>query len=537
MIASRGRAFGFILTDFASHIAQLDILAAMSGNNVFLAVDMGASSGRHVAGLFDGELLTLEEVHRFENGPVTVGDHLHWDLLHQWDNIQQGLRASAAKYGERIRSIGVDTWGVDFGLLGRGDELLGNPYHYRDARTERMIDRATKIVPREEIFAQSGLQFMRFNTLYQLLAMRLTDSPLLEAAESLLMMPDLFNWLLTGVKVNEFTEATTTQFFDPRRKVWATDLLARFELPARILGEVIQPGTTLGPLRPAVAEATGLTNVKVVAPGTHDTASAVMAVPAMSKPDARGRVSPRRVSEPPDWCYISSGTWSLMGVETAEPIVNEKCRALNFTNEGGVGGTTRVLKNICGLWMVQECRRRWNQGGVSYSWDHLAREAAAAPPLMSLVDVDDDRFAAPGDMPEAIRAYCRRAGQPVPEGVGAVIRCALESLALKYRQVLAWLEELVGGRIETIHIVGGGTQNRQLCQMAADACRRRVVAGPIEATAIGNVMMQAVSAGVVASIAEAREVIRRSFSVEEYHPQDPDPWDTAQERYRRLIGI
>jgi rhamnulokinase len=559
MIASRGRAFAFILTDFAGHIAQLDILAAMSGNNVFLAVDMGASSGRHVAGLFDGELLTLEEVHRFENGPVAVGDHLHWDLLHQWDNIQQGLRAAAAKYGDRIRSIGVDTWGVDFGLLGRGDELIGNPYHYRDARTEGMIDRATTIVPREEIFAQSGLQFMRFNTLYQLLAMRLARSPLLEAAESLLMMPDLFHWLLTGVKANEFTEATTTQFFDPRREAWAIDLLARFELPAQILGDVIQPGTTLGPLRPTVAEATGLTNVKVVAPGTHDTASAVMAVPAVSKPDARGRVSPRHdpqagaprvfapanlrserlahVSEPPDWCYISSGTWSLMGVETAEPIVNEKCLALNFTNEGGVGGTTRVLKNICGLWMVQECRRRWNQGGVSYSWDHLAREAAAAPPLVSLVDVDDDRFAAPGDMPEAIRAYCRRTGQPVPDGVGAVIRCALESLALKYRQVLAWLEELVGGRIETIHIVGGGTQNRQLCQMAADACRRRVVAGPIEATAIGNVMMQAVSAGVVGSIAEAREVIRRSFSVEEYHPQDPDPWDAAQERYRRLIGI
>jgi rhamnulokinase len=490
---------------------------------VFLAVDMGASSGRHVAGLFDGDRLTLEEVHRFENGPVAVAGRLYWDLLRQWENIQQGLRAAATNYGDRIRSVGVDTWGVDFGLLGRGDELLGNPYHYRDYRTEGMLERAMAIVPREQIFAQSGLQFMRFNTLYQLLAMRLVKSPLLDAAESLLMMPDLFHWLLTGMKANEFTDATTTQFFDPRRKAWATDLLERFDLPTRILGEVIQPGTMLGPLLPAVAEATGLTGVNVVVPGTHDTASAVMAVPAASRPGAR-----------PDWCYISSGTWSLMGVETAEPIVSEKCLALNFTNEGGVGGTTRVLKNICGLWMVQECRRRWNQGGVSYSWDHLTREAAEAPPLVSLLDVDHDSFAAPRDMPEAIRSYCCRTRQPVPEGIGAVIRCAVESLALKYRQVLASLEELVGGRIETIHIVGGGTRNRQLCQMAADACRRRVVAGPIEATAIGNVMMQAMTAGAVRSIEEAREVVRRSFSVEEFVSQNPDAWDAAHERYFAL---
>jgi rhamnulokinase len=487
---------------------------------VFLAVDMGASSGRHVAGLFDGQRLELEEVHRFENGPVVAAGRLHWDLLRQWENVQHGLRAAAARYGDRIRSVGVDTWGVDFGLLGRGDELLGNPYHYRDARTDGMLERAMEIVPREEIFARSGLQFMRFNTLFQLLAMKLAKSPLLDVAESLLMMPDLFHWLLTGVKANEFTDATTTQFFDPRRGGWATDLLERFGLPTRILGEIVPPGTTLGPLRPDVAEATGLANLNVVAPGTHDTASAVMAVPAASKPGSR-----------PDWCYISSGTWSLMGVETAAPIVNDKCLALNFTNEGGVGGTTRVLKNICGLWMVQECRRFWNKGGVSYSWEHLTREATDAPPLVSLVDVDDNSFVAPRDMPEAIRAACRRTGQPEPEGVGAVIRCALESLALKYRQVLGCLEDLIGGRIEALHIVGGGTQNRQLCQMAADACRRRVVAGPIEATAIGNVMMQAVAAGAVGSIAEAREVIRRSFSVEEYVPQDAEAWDAAYERY------
>ncbi len=495
-------------------------------STVFLAVDMGASSGRHVAGLFDGRRLTLEEVHRFENGPVTAAGRLYWDLLRQWENIQQGLRAAAANYGERIRSVGVDTWGVDFGLLGRGDELLGNPLHYRDSSTEGMIDRATQIVPREEIFAHSGLQFMRFNTLFQLLAMRMANSPLLDAAESMLLMPDLFHWLLTGVKANEFTDATTTQFFDPRRRAWATDLLERFNIPTRILGRIAPPGTTLGPLRPAVADATGLAGVKVVLPGTHDTASAVMAVPAASKPGSR-----------PDWCYISSGTWSLMGVEAAAPIVNDRCLALNFTNEGGVGGTTRVLKNICGLWMVQECRRVWAKEGVTYSWEHLTHEAGAAPPLVSFVDVDEPAFMAPSDMPEAIRAACRRTGQPVPEEVGGVIRCALESLALKYRRVLAWLEELIGGRIETVHIVGGGTQNRQLCQMTADACRRRVVAGPIEATAIGNVMMQAIAAGSVGSIAEAREVVRDSFSVEEYRPRDPEAWQAACERYLALFPI
>ena len=307
-----------------------------------------------------------------------------------------------------------------------------------------------------------------------------------------LMMPDLFHWLLTGVKANEMTNATTTQFFNPAKQRWATDLLERFDLPTQILGTVVQPGTRLGPILPKVAKSTGLNAVQVVVPGTHDTASAVMAVPAESKPGSR-----------PDWCYISSGTWSLMGVEVPQPVINEQVLALNFTNEGGVGGTTRLLKNICGLWLVQECRRVWSQAGTTYSWEHFTQAAAVAKPLAALINPDDPGFLAPADMPEAIRAFCRRTGQAVPENEGAVIRCALESLALQYRRVLGWLEGLIGGRIETMHIVGGGTQNRQLCQMAADACQRRVVAGPVEATAIGNLMMQAIAAGEVGSIAEA----------------------------------
>jgi rhamnulokinase len=493
-------------------------------SSVFVALDLGASSGRHVAGAFDGQRLSIEEVYRFENGPVQLGGRLYWDLLNQWTHVQHGLRAAAALHGSRIRSIGVDTWGVDFGLLGRGDELLGNPYNYRDPRTDGMLQRAFAIVPRKEIFMQTGLQFMQINTLYQLLSMRLAGSPLLAETTDFLMIPDLFHWLLTGVKANEFTMATTTQFFDPRSNAWATSLLERFEIPTGMLGRIVRPGETLGRLTAQVAAATHLTDVEVVVPGTHDTASAVMAVPAQSSLDPGSAGGP---TGRPDWCYISSGTWSLMGVEVAQPIINEKCLALNFTNEGGVGGTTRLLKNICGLWLVQECRRVWSEQGTTYSWEYLTQQAAESQQLVSFINPDDPRFLAPANMPDAIRQYCRESGQQVPESEGAIIRCALESIALKYRQVLGWLEELTGGQISTIHIVGGGAQNRQLCQMAADACNRRVLAGPIEATAIGNLMMQAIVAREVGSIAEAREVIRRSFSVETYEPRNVAVWNEA----------
>ena len=322
----------------------------------YLAVDLGASSGRHVAGRFDGRSVVLEEVYRFDNGPVSAAGHLYWDLLAQWSDVQRGLRAASTKTAGAIASVGVDTWGVDFGLLGRGDELLGNPYHYRDARTNGLVERAAQIVPREEIFEATGIQFMQLNSLYQLLAMKIAKSPVLEAAESLLMMPDLFHWLLTGVKANELTDATTTQFYDPRRQTWATGLLERFGLPTHILGEIKPPGTDLGPLRPQVAADAGLPSTRVVLPGSHDTASAVLAVPAEQP-----------IGERPTWCYISSGTWSLMGVEVPRPVVDSRSLELNFTNEGGVGGTTRLLKNIAGLWLVQECRRVWNQSGHSYS--------------------------------------------------------------------------------------------------------------------------------------------------------------------------
>jgi rhamnulokinase len=490
----------------------------------YLAIDLGASSGRCVLGHFDGQSMRLEEIYRFENGPVEAAGNLHWDLLNLWTQICQGLKIAAGKTSGKIVSIGVDTWGVDFALLARDDQLLGNPYHYRDQRTNGMMEKAFSIVPREEIFRHTGLQFMQFNTLYQLLAMKLANSPLLEAAESLLLMPDLFHWLLTGVKSNEMTDASTSQCYDPVKGDWAWPLLEKFGLPAKIFSPLAQPGTVLGRLRKNLAAETGLGAAQVVLPGTHDTASAVMAVPAAARPGKR-----------PDWCYISLGTWALMGIESPRPLVTDQVLKLNFTNEGGVGATTRLLKNIAGLWLVQECRRIWNQAGNNFSWDDLNRLAAAQAPLRAFVDPDASVFLAPGNMPEAIRAYCRQTSQPEPEEKGAILRCALESIALKFRQVLGMCEQLSGGRIETIHIVGGGTKNRQLCQAAADACARRVITGPVEATAIGNLMMQAVASGHAASIAEAREVIRRSFDVEQYEPHDTQAWDEAYERFLKII--
>jgi len=490
----------------------------------YLAIDMGASSGRHVVGRFDGRRLSLEEVYRFENGGIEVLGSLYWDLLGLWTHIRNGLRAAGSQPGGPVTSVGIDTWGVDFGLLARDDVLLANPNHYRDARTNGMLEKAFSIVPRAEIFRHTGLQFMQFNTLYQLVAMRLARSPLLEIARRFLMMPDLFHWMLTGEKSNEFTDATTTQFFNPIQGTWAAELLRRFELPVGIFGPIVPPGTDLGPLRPNVAAESGLGGAHVVLPGTHDTASAVMAVPAASRPGQR-----------PDWCYISLGTWALMGVESPQPVVNDQVLALNFTNEGGVGNTYRLLKNICGLWLVQECRRVWNQAGRQWTWEDLNRMPAAAKPLASFINPDAQEFLAPEDMPGAIRSFCARTGQPVPADEGAVLRCALDSIAMKFRHVLGMCEELAGGRIGTIHIVGGGTQNRQLCQAAADACGRRVLAGPVEATAIGNLMMQAVAAGDVASIAQAREVIRNSFAVEEYQPREPAAWEGAFGKFLKIV--
>jgi rhamnulokinase len=484
-----------------------------------LAYDLGAESGRGILGLFDGSRLTLDVVHRFPNGPVRTLDTLHWDVLRLWGEMLAALRKSVADKG-RIDALGVDTWGVDFALLGRGGALLGNPRHYRDPHTEGFPEAAFATVSRRDIYRQTGLQFMRFNSLYQLLAMRRDRSPLLEAAESLLMVPDLFHFYFTGNKVNEFTDVSTSQMYDPTARDWARGLLSSFGLPTSILGPIAPPGTVLGPLRPSVASETGAPAVPVVLPGSHDTASAVAAVPA------RGE----------SWCYISSGTWSLMGVELPAPLISDKTLEYNFTNEGGVGGTIRLLKNIMGLWLVQECRRSWERAGHGYAYDELTRLAEAAPPFASLVDPDDSSFWLPPNMPAALGDFCRLTGQPVPTEPGAVVRCALESLALRYRWVLERLEGLIGRRIDVIHIVGGGGQNALLNQLTADACDRPVLAGPSEATAIGNVLVQMVGLGAIGSLADGREVVRRSFEVTTYEPRQPQRWGEPYQRFLKLLS-
>ncbi len=493
---------------------------------VHLAVDLGASGGRVLAGMVTESGIQLEEVHRFQNGGIPLGKRLVWNLLGLWDHSLQGLASAASRYGSRIVSVGVDTWGDDYVLLDRNDDQVGPCFHYRDSRTQGMVDRAFQRMPREQIFAHTGLQFMEINTAYQLLAMREGGSPLLDVAERFLMVPDYFHWQLSGEKVNEFTNASTTQLLNPETCEWSREVLEAFELPAHIFATPVQPGLDLGPLTEAVRSRTLLSkDVRVMLPATHDTGSAVLAVPADSFAQSA-----------PDWCYISCGTWSLMGVETASPVLSEACQLFNFTNEGGVAGSVRLLKNICGLWIVQQCREQWKREGKELSWDRLNQLAEAAPSLVSIIDPDDPMFVAPESMPEAIRKYCRRTNQPIPEDEGPMIRCALESLVLRYRMVLSYLEQLVGRELSTIHIVGGGVQNQLLCQFAADACQREVVAGPVEATAIGNVMMQAIGSGQLGSVEEARALVRQSDDIVRYQPRPHGHWDDGYARLQQLVA-
>lgn len=488
---------------------------------IYLAVDLGAESGRVIAGRFDGGKVTLDPLHRFPNGPVAIGGGMRWDVLRLWDEIQRGLSVAADKYGDRIASVGVDTWGVDYVLMAAGDEFLGQPYHYRDSRTTGLLDKALSRVPREVIFAATGLQFMEINTLYQVLAMQERNAELLAQAELFLMMPDFFHWCLCGSRVVEFTNATTTQFYNAAERDWAFDLLRKLDVPSAMLPTVVDPGTKLGQLREEVAGRTALGRIDVVAPATHDTGSAVAAVPT----ENTGR---------PNWAYISSGTWSLMGAEVNDAVLTPRALQLNFTNEGGIDGTYRLLKNIMGLWLVQECRNSFERNGQSIDYGELAKLAAAAEPFRSLIEPDDASFLAPDDMPTAMAEYCASHNQPAPETPGQFARCAMESLALKYRAVLGWIEELTGERCEVIHIVGGGCQNELLNQFTANACGRPVVTGPIEATALGNVLVQARTAGEVGSLAEIRDVVRASSEMNRYEPSEAAAWDAAYERFQQL---
>jgi len=493
----------------------------MSSPLNLVAFDLGAESGRAILGQFDGQRLQLCDLHRFSNGPVRLPDGLHWDVLRLWTEVKQGITLALRDRGRDLASIGIDAWGVDFGLLDRDGALVGNPYHYRDSRTDGMLEEAFRRVPREEIFAQTGIQFMQINSLYQLLAMVAGRSAQIEAARTFLTIPDLLNYWLTGQAVCEFSNATTTQCYNPREGDWAREMLQRLGIPTGMLTRIVPPGTNLGALLPQVAEEVGLpaqAGLSVTAPACHDTGSAVVAVPAAA----------------PHFAWISSGTWSVVGAEVAEPLINGSSLNHNFTNEGGACGTFRFSRNVMGLWLVQECRRTWAQQGTDYSYSTLTEMASQAKPFQAVVDPDHGEFLKPGDMPARIRAYCQATGQPAPEDKGAVLRCALEGIALKYRWVLERLEEMLGFRLEPLHIVGGGTQNRLLSQLTADATGRQVIAGPVEATAAGNLLMQMMALGHVDTLPACREVVRRSFDLVVYEPGRREGWDEA---YARLLAM
>ncbi|HEV8604119.1 MAG TPA: rhamnulokinase family protein [Tepidisphaeraceae bacterium] len=484
----------------------------------FLAFDLGAESGRAIVGTLRQSRLTLEEKHRFSTHNGRIAGHLHWNLLSIWEELKMGLRKSAHG-GLALSGIGIDTWGVDFGLLTKSGELLGNPYMYRDSRTNGILDRTFVRVPKEDIFNATGIQFMQLNSLFQLLSMRETLSPILDIADTLLFIPDLFNYLFTGQRKAEFSIASTSQMYDMRRRAWATELLQRLHLPTHILPEVIPTGTLLGPILRDVADECGVGQIPLIAPGCHDTASAVAAVPA----------------EGDNWCYISSGTWSLMGVEIPSPIVNDKSLKYNYTNEGGIGGSIRFLKNIMGLWLVQECRRQWLKEGHEHTYAQLARLANDAKPFIAIINPDHQPFLAPGEMPQKIEQFCKNTRQNIPTSPGEFIRTCLESLALTYRRTLEGLQDILGRQIDVIHIVGGGSQNELLNQMTADACGRTVIAGPAEATAAGNLLVQAMALGEIASLPQLRSIVRHSFEVKRYEPRDGPAWQSAYSRFRELV--
>jgi rhamnulokinase len=468
-----------------------------------IAVDLGAESGRVMAVQHGDGTLRLHELHRFANTTVAVRGTLHWDVLRLWHDIQAGIARGMARHPA---SIGVDTWGVDFALLDSAGDLIGSPVHYRDRRTDGMMELVFARVGQARVFEQTGIQFMPINTLYQLMSLVERQAPQLAIARSFLTMPDLLNYWLTGTQACEFTNATTTQLFNPRAAAWATDLMDALAIPRSIFPQIIQPGTHIGTYA----------GVPVIAPACHDTGSSVAAVPTQT----------------PEYAYISSGTWSLVGLEVAAPVINAAALAANVTNEGGVAGTYRLLKNVMGLWIVQQCRATWAAQGSDYSYADLAQLAQTAPALRSVIDPNDGRFLPPGDHPRLVQTVCAERGEPVPQTHGAIMRCVLDSLALAYGDVLRTLQTLAGHTSTVIHVVGGGVRNALLCQLTANATGLPVVAGPVEATVLGNALVQLIALGELANIAEARRLVATMGDLERYEPQDAAIWQAAAQRYR-----
>lgn len=485
----------------------------------YLAFDLGASSGRAILGSVSADSLEIREIHRFDNGAVDINGGLFWNLLGLFAELKHGLRR-AFELDLKISGVAIDTWGVDFALLDRTGQFVGFPRHYRDPRNAGILDYVFARIRKEHLYARTGIQFLDFNSLFQLAAMQRDQDPALANAHRLLMMPNALTYLLCGAVSAEYTVATTSQALDPGARDWAWDLIDALELPRTLFPPIVEPGTVAGALRTTLCAELHCPAVPVILVGSHDTASAVAAVPAV---------------DDGSWAYLSSGTWSLLGIERREPLITPQCLALNYTNEGGIGGTIRFLKNIMGLWLVQECRAQWEREGSTYSFAELTELAAAAPPFRALIDPNDACFVAPGNMPARIAAFCRKTGQPEPKGPGQIVRCALESLALRYRQTVEEIESLSGQRVERLHLVGGGSRNKLLNQCTADALGRPVITGPVEATAIGNILCQALATGQLRDLKQARSLVRRSFPAETCDPRAGTAWGAAYERYRAFL--
>lgn len=484
-----------------------------------LAFDLGASSGRAAVGTFDGRILAVEEIHRFPNDPVWAGDRLHLDILRLLHEVKQGILAAHRASADPVESFGIDSWGLDFGLLDEADALIANPRHHRDAGDPAATEQVLAAAPRQELYARTGIQILPMNTLFQMVALARANPSALARAKTLLQIPDLIRFFLTGEQSSEYTNATTTQCIALATGDWDRALLHRLGLPTEILRPIVRAPLAAGELRPSVRDELGLPAVRAVVVAEHDTASAVAAVPAEG-----------------EFAYLSCGTWSLLGTELTEPILDERAMAWNFSNEGGLAGTIRFLKNIAGLWLVESCRRIWRAEGPLPSHAEMEAAILAAPPFTAFIDPDDPAFLNPSSMPDAIQSYCQATDQPSLGDRGSILRCVHESLALKYRLVFDRLEELTGRRFSGLHLVGGGTLNSLLCQFTANALGRPVWAGPTEATTIGNILVQLMAAGRIGSLREAREIVRASFPIRTYEPHDGDGWPDAYGRFAALIA-
>ncbi|WMJ88057.1 rhamnulokinase [Anaerocolumna sp. MB42-C2] len=482
-----------------------------------LAFDFGASSGRAMLGIYDGSSIQLKEIHRFSNDPVMVNGTMYWDILRLFHEIKQGLLK--AKHESEFDSIGIDTWGVDFGLLDKDGNLLENPIHYRDKRTLGMLEKSFEKLPKTEFYSITGNQFMEINTAFQLLSLKLNRTELLDRTDKMLLTPDLFNFMLTGVKASEYSIASTSQLLDAKKGIWSDKVIETLGLPKKIFAPVVASGTKIGVLSDEICEELGVKKCDVIAVAGHDTQSALVAVPA----------------EEDNFIFISCGTWSLIGTELDKPLINEKSDYYNITNEGGYGGKASFLKNITGLWLIQESRRQWIREGQEYNFSKLEELALGAKAFACFIDPDATEFSSSGDIPSRIREYCRRTGQMIPESVGEIVRCINESLALKYHYALEQISDCTGHVYNKIHMVGGGIQSKQLCQFTANASGCFVTAGPVEATVLGNVALQLMASGQIKDITEARKIIGQSPDIVKYEPKEKEAWEEAYKRYKEIV--